>query len=174
MWIFGYGSLMWDGWEQQFDGKKVERAVLEGYRRAFNKKSVTNWGTEENPCPTLGLERDQEATCTGVAFKFPEALAEEVSAYLRDREGPSFDFVEVEIILPDSREVQARVAVNDPAAESYIGDRDTEAVASMISETEGDSGTCIDYLTSTRSKLRALSIEDEAVETLWKTVQQEA
>jgi len=173
MWIFGYGSLMWDGWEQQFDGKKVGKAVLEGYRRAFNKKSVTNWGTEENPCPTLGLERDKGATCTGVAFTFPEARVEEVWAYLQDREGPSFDLVKVEITLPGSRKVQAHVAVNDPTAESYIGDKDIEDLAAMITGTEGHSGTCIDYLTSTRSKLEDLSIEDEAVEALWKMVRQE-
>jgi cation transport protein ChaC len=39
MWIFGYGSLMFDGWESE--RRCVERtwAELAGYRRVFNKRS---------------------------------------------------------------------------------------------------------------------------------------
>lgn len=170
MWVFGYGSLMWDGWERQFDGEKVEGAVLEGYRRAFNKKSVENWGTEENPCPTLGLENDEHATCTGVAFAFPETRADEVWTYLRDREGPSFDLVEAEITLPGRRVVQAHVALNDPTAASYIGDKSTAEIASMIGDAQGRDGTCVDYLKNTHSKLSALSVEDPVAEALWETV----
>lgn len=170
MWVFGYGSLMWDGWERQFDGEKIDGAVLAGYRRAFNKKSVTNWGRDDTPCPTLGLENDESATCTGAAFQFPDERAEDVWAYLRDREGPSFDFVQVDVTLPDGRVVEAYVAINDPSAASYIGDKSTEELASMIDRARGKDGTCMDYLKNTRSKLSALSIEDEAVEALWETV----
>ena len=37
MWIFGYGSLMWDGWESEFVCQERAMATLSGYRRAFNK-----------------------------------------------------------------------------------------------------------------------------------------
>jgi len=172
MWVFGYGSLMWDEWERSFNGTKVNGAVLTGHRRAFNKKSVENWGTEQEPCPTLGLEQDENATCTGVAFQFDEEWTAEVQAYLREREGPSFDFVEVEINLPGTKRVRATVAINDPSAASYIGDKTVEQRARMIEESQGKDGTCFDYLKNTRSKLVALSIEDNAVEALWKTVMQ--
>lgn len=174
MWIFGYGSLMWDGWEQQFDGEKIDGAGLKGYRRAFNKKSTTNWGTEQRPCPTLGLEKDESAACTGAAFRFPESQEEDVWVYLRDREGPSFDFVEVKVMLPSGQAVRAHVAINDPSARSYIGDRSPEEIASMMGGAEGDDGRCIDYLENTRAKLRSLSIEDDAVEKLWRAVKESA
>lgn len=170
MWVFGYGSLMWDGWERSFDGKKVEGAVLPGYRRAFNKKSVENWGTREDPCPTLGLERDHTATCTGAAFGFPASQKNDVWIYLRDREGPSFELETRAVRLPDDRRVQAYVAINDPQAESYIGDRTVEEIAEMIGSAAGDRGACIDYLENTRSKLRALSITNDAIEALWERV----
>ena len=40
MWIFGYGSLMFDGWEAACGCVDRKCAELPGYRRAFNKKSV--------------------------------------------------------------------------------------------------------------------------------------
>ena len=170
MWVFGYGSLMWDGWEQSFDGDRVEGAVLEGHRRAFNKKSVENWGTCDRPCPTLGLESVAGATCTGVAFQFPEARRKAVWAYLRDREGPSFDLQTAAVRLPDARTVSALVAVNDPEAASYIGDMALADRAAMIRGAEGTAGTCVDYLKNTREKLHAVSIEDDAVEAFWTAV----
>lgn len=69
MWVFGYGSLMWDGWEQPFGGTHVDGAVLADYRRSCNKKSTRNWGTSVAPGPTLGLEPAQNAICTGTAFE---------------------------------------------------------------------------------------------------------
>ena len=65
MWIFGYGSLMWDGWESEFVCQERATATLPGYRRAFNKLSVANWGTKEAPCPTLNLHEDRDASCQG-------------------------------------------------------------------------------------------------------------
>jgi cation transport protein ChaC len=170
MWVFGYGSLMWDGWEESFHGTRVEGAVLEGYRRAFNKKSVENWGTRDRPCPTLGLEEAPAATCTGVAFQFAEARRDAVWSYLRNREGPSFDLETAPVRLPEGRTVSALVAINDPTAASYVGDRARAEIAAMIEGTEGESGGCLEYLENTRSQLRALSIEDAAVERLWAAV----
>ncbi len=72
IWVFGYGSLMWDNWEEKFGGNKHPRAVLHGYSRAFNKKSVKNWGSSEIPGPTLGLEEEDDAQCVGIAFEFPK------------------------------------------------------------------------------------------------------
>ncbi len=171
MWVFGYGSLMWDGWEQAFDGEKVEGAVLEGYRRAFNKKSIANWGTEARPCPTLGLEAEAGATCTGAAFRFSAERAGAVWAYLREREGPSFALEVHDVRLPDGTIVAAYVAVNDPSAASYIGDKSPEAIAAMIGDAHGERGACFEYLENIRAKLQALSIEDPAVEALWAAVQ---
>ena len=55
MWIFGYGSLMWDGWEKSFDCLETTNAILPNYQRVLNKKSVINWGTSDHPCPTLNI-----------------------------------------------------------------------------------------------------------------------
>jgi cation transport protein ChaC len=41
-WIFGYGSLMWDGWEEKFGCEERQVAELPGHVRTFNKASVKN------------------------------------------------------------------------------------------------------------------------------------
>ena len=125
MWVFGYGSLMWDDWEERerpIAGLRVDRAVLVGYRRSFNKKSVENWGTQEAPAPTLGLEPDQNANCIGTAFEFPDAQRTTIENRLRDREGKSSVFAELAVRLPDGREGRAVTPVNDRSKSTYIGD----------------------------------------------------
>ena len=83
MWVFGYGSLMWDGWERDFGGSRTDRAVLSGYRRSFNKKSVSNWGTSKSPGPTLGLEPDAAGECIRMVFEIPDAQRRAVEQMLK-------------------------------------------------------------------------------------------
>jgi glutathione-specific gamma-glutamylcyclotransferase len=72
MWIFGYGSLMFDGWEpdRRYFGRTW--ADLAGYRRVFNKRSVENWGTKERPGLTLNLKESTNSVCRGIAFAFAD------------------------------------------------------------------------------------------------------
>ncbi|RVQ67534.1 hypothetical protein EKN06_06125 [Croceicoccus ponticola] len=44
MWVFGYGSLMWDNWQTSYGGANGVLATLKGYERSFNKASKVNWG----------------------------------------------------------------------------------------------------------------------------------
>lgn len=107
MWVFGYGSLMWDGWEKALQGTRTDHAVLSGYGRSFNKKSTERWGTAKHPGPTLGLEPGSTSQCIGAAFEFPEAQRGAVLAALRKREGPSFQYPELTLTLPGGQTVQA-------------------------------------------------------------------
>jgi cation transport protein ChaC len=163
MWVFGYGSLMWDGWEKVIGGSRMDRAELVDYRRSFNKKSTRNWGTPEAPGPTLGLEPAEGGSCIGTAFEFPEDQRHAVETLLRKREGSSFTLLELPVSLPDGREVRALTPVNDRRGGTYIGNVLAEDRAAMARAAKGAAGACADYVRNINEKLRALEIVDEDV-----------
>jgi glutathione-specific gamma-glutamylcyclotransferase len=173
MWVFGYGSLMWDGWEADFGGTRVDRAELLGYRRSFNKRSVKNWGTRETPAPTLGLEPCQGGCCLGTAFEFAEEQHEAIKAFLRGREGASFALAPLLVLLPGGREICAVVPVNDRAGVTYIGNVGIEERARLARAAAGASGRCSDYVRNIRTKLNDLRIQDAQVEEFLRLVEQE-
>ena len=164
MWVFGYGSLMWDGWEQALGGRRVDHTLLTGFRRSFNKKSVANWGTSEVPGPTLGLERDAHAKCIGTAFDFPDESRDALMKYLKKREGKSFTLVEHPVLLPDGRRILAFIPVNDRQASTYIGHISLRKRAAMARLASGDSGACADYVRNIQQTLGTLGIIDADVD----------
>jgi cation transport protein ChaC len=93
MWVFGYGSLMWDGWQAEHRCLRTVKATLLRYRRAFNKASVKNWGSRERAGPTLNIIEDPAGSCVGFAFEFPDEQRREVMAALVAREGRNFELL---------------------------------------------------------------------------------
>jgi glutathione-specific gamma-glutamylcyclotransferase len=172
MWVFGYGSLMWDGWEQPFGGVRVDRAVLNGYRRSFNKRSIKNWGTSEAPAPTLGLEPGVDVNCTGTAFEFPDGQRAAIEELLTEREGKSFAFPELSVRLPDGRVIRALTPVNDREGRTYIGNVELAQRASMARTAVGTSGPCVEYVRNIHKKLTALGIVDTDVDEFLALLQQ--
>lgn len=155
---------MWDSWENNYAGKKHESAVLWGFSRSFNKKSVRNWGTETQPGVTLGLESAFGAMCTGTAFEFDDKYHDLILEKLRLREGPSFHLNEMEVVLPDGRHISAVTAVNDTKAETYIGSLPLQDRTRMVRIAAGRDGRCLDYVIKIRNKLKELDVNDQAVE----------
>jgi cation transport protein ChaC len=70
MWVFAYGSLMWDGWESTNGCVRRTVALLPAYSRAFDKASVKRWSSKDVPCPTLSLVPLPGSSCLGIAFEF--------------------------------------------------------------------------------------------------------
>lgn len=163
MWIFGYGSLMWDGWEAEFACERRVTAQLPGYRRVFNKASVKNWGTPECPCPTLNLVADPLASCIGIAFQFPERRVADVKSYLAKREGKNFPLIE-RIITVDDMQVMASTSLYNGAV------LDTGATSEMLAairSAEGTRGLCRDYIAQAHAQLDRLGIDDPSITELW-------
>jgi cation transport protein ChaC len=168
MWVFGYGSLMSDGWQKQFACNDVVRAELHGYARTFNKKSSERWGTRAAPGPTLNLVATPKLSCTGVAFSFPDDQADGVLSYLRRREGKNFELRELE--------VTAAWGVFAATVPVYTGQNvfdttDATKLALLALHASGTAGRCRDYVDRIYRDLQLLEIDDPSVTAVWKALQ---
>ncbi len=168
MWIFGYGSLMWDGWEESFSCTRRLVGELHGYLRAFNKASVRNWGTKSNPGPTLNLEVADHGLCCGIAFEFPDTQSSRVMGYLEEREGKSFAFKALPVLVRNVGEVTALVPMYE--GKNLIGTSNVQQLARQILTATGKSGGCRDYVRGVHVELLKLGIDDPVVKEIWNTV----
>ncbi len=159
LWVFGYGSLIWDpGFA--FDERHVAR--LTGWHRSFCMTSIHYRGTPEAPGLVLALDAAADATCAGVAFGVAGDQADGVLAGLRARELISDAYRELclPVVLEDGRQVQAVTYVIDRANPQYAAGLSLERQARIIARASGARGPNADYLRNTVTHLAALGLSD--------------
>ncbi len=164
LWIFGYGSLMWD---PGFPHVECATAVLKGWRRAFCVKSIAHRGTVERPGLVLGLA--QGGTCRGTAYRVAPENVEAVQAYLFERERRRYDAY-VERIVPirlATRWVAAQTYVVETGASGYAGELPDDEIVRRILAAQGERGPNFDYLERTVQQLQAMGIREPALERLY-------
>lgn len=159
LWVFGYGSLIWN---PGFPVAEHRLATLSGYARSFCMSSIHHRGTVEQPGLVLALDPRQGACCQGVAFRVPDESASATVTYLRERELISSAYVErrLPIALDGGPEVQALVYVVDTGHEQYVTDLTLEDQARIISTAVGGRGPNTEYLWNTARHLHELGIAD--------------
>ncbi|MCM5554429.1 gamma-glutamylcyclotransferase [Pleomorphomonas sp. NRK KF1] len=161
IWVFGYGSLMWN---PGFPHLRAVQARMHGVRRALCIRSTHYRGTPENPGLVFGLDRG--GSCHGVAFEVAEANREAVIAYLRAREQISMVYHEVvrPARLLTGETVGALVYVANQAHEQYAGGLAFEQILDIIRRSSGEMGPNVDYVTATLRRLQDMGIRDRALE----------
>ncbi len=169
LWVFGYGSLMWDA---GFAYRVAKPALLYGYHRAFCVYSHRFRGTEQTPGLVLGLNAG--GACRGVAFQI---AAKDVSCALDDlwvREMPRRTYrprlLPVRLERGARGTVRALVFVADPSHYAYAGKLALERTAQMIATAHGLRGPNAEYLCNTVQHLRELGVRDRALERLYARV----
>jgi cation transport protein ChaC len=166
MWVFGYGSLMWDGWEREWGCIRSTLADLDGFSRIFNKASVRNWGTKSLPCPTLNLVKTDKGCCRGLAFQFSNSRAQSLLKYLTEREGKDFVFHEMTVRLHEGDSVPTLVSIYK--GKNIIKFDSESDLDELILKASGRDGLCITYVKSIADQLESLGIKDPIVTALWK------
>ena len=169
LWVFGYGSLMWD---PGFPVAERVLARLEGFHRSFCMSSIHHRGTVEHPGLVLALDPSDQAECHGLAFRVPDSDAEATITYLRERELISSAYLErqLPVELATGQMVTALTYVVDTEHVQYVGGMPLDEQARIISTAVGGRGPNTEYLWNTVSHLAELGIEDRDLQWLDATV----
>ena len=159
MWVFGYGSLIWD---PGFPVAERQLARLSGWHRSFCMHSIHHRGSESAPGLVLALDEAPGATCAGVAFRVAPGTEEPTLQALRERELISSAYLErvLPVTLATGIDVPALVYVIDPHHVQYCGGLGLEEQAQIIATAHGGRGPNRDYLFATASHLHDLGIAD--------------
>jgi cation transport protein ChaC len=164
MWVFGYGSLIWN---PGFEVAERRLARLEGWRRSFCMRSIHHRGTVEAPGLVLALDACPGAACAGVALRVAPGAEAATLAALRDRELVSSAYLERRLeVEVEGGTVAALTYVIDPAHPQYSGGLDLEEQAAIIARAAGGRGANRDYLLATAAHLAALGIPDPDLDDL--------
>ena len=172
IWVYGYGSLMWD---PGFHFSEVRLARLHGYQRRFTYWTRIARGTVERPALMLTLEQQADAgcCCTGLAFRIHAGHAEVESAMLWRREMLRNGYCPT--LLPvDTPQgpLRALVFACNHAHDDYAGEMSLDDTAAVIAVASGAVGTNREYLEKMALQMQALQIEDPYVERLLQRVRQ--
>jgi glutathione-specific gamma-glutamylcyclotransferase len=168
VWVFGYGSLMWD---PGFPHVEVRPGLLRGYHRRFCVYSRRYRGTPERPGLVLGLDRG--GACKGVAFRVPRGDVEAALHYLWEREmtNRTYRLRELPVATPEGA-VKAQAFVVDRAQRNYTGPLSLEETARLILQGIGARGPCRQYLENTVAELKKLGLIDGPLHRLEQKVRE--
>ncbi|WP_442943687.1 gamma-glutamylcyclotransferase [Nitrospirillum sp. BR 11752] len=167
IWIFGYGSLMWN---PGFPFEERRRATVRGWHRGFSVYSFHHRGTRACPGAVLGLDRG--GACRGIAYRVTAAHAPGVLDYLWEREMPN-EVYEPRLLtaaLDNGARVAALAFTVLRGHEQYCGRLPADEVARLIRQGVGESGRNVDYLVNTVRHLHELGIRDRNLEGLVERV----
>ena len=162
VWVFGYGSLVWNPM-MRFAERRV--AKVRGYHRGFYLWSRVNRGSPERPGLVLGLDRG--GSCGGVAYRLHADHVPEEFKLLWRREmltgAYTARWVEART---HSGLVNALTFVVDRAAPGYTGRMSDEDIINIVVDAHGHFGSCADYLLDTATSLTRHGISDQRMRRL--------
>lgn len=157
VWIFGYGSLMWN---PAIKVAESRNARLKGYSPSFCLSLKIGRGSPEKPGLMLGL--DEGGDCAGVAHRIAasEIDAELTVLWFREMFTGAYQarWVDAEIDGVGKRPA-VTFAINK-AHPRYEGVLEDEVIASRIAQGEGFLGTNREYLYHTVARLSEMGVTD--------------
>lgn len=167
LWIFGYGSLMWD---PGIDFDEIRHARLQGYHRSMCLVDIRGArGSVEEPGLMAGLAAGGD--CDGLAFRIPAQLVERETERLWRREMIAHAY---EPALAPARTRQGAIMalafVADPDAPNICTDLSHDLRVRYIATGEGRLGTSREYLEGMVRQFAHMGVSDPELERLLRDV----
>lgn len=155
LWVFGYGSLIWD---PGFQFSEVVRAhASEWQRRFILKDEYGGRGTVEKPGVMAALDRGDG--CHGLAFRINERQLEEETRILwrRERVAEAYKpgFIELETSVGP---LTALTFVVDHSARMIDADMTWDEQVRFCATGVGQFGTSLDYVENLVTHFKAMKI----------------
>lgn len=172
VWLFGYGSLIWNPMVVHTDRRL---ATVHGYHRGFYLYSRINRGTWDNPGLVLGLDRG--GCCTGMVFRIPSHVIEQEFRVLWRREmmtgayHPRWLRVKVDD-QPGGAEQRALAFVMNREHPGYAGRLPDARVVACLRHATGLYGPAREYLQQTLLGLATNGVDDPYLGRLWRQLQE--
>lgn len=175
IWVFAYGSLIWN---PAFQYRHRCHARIYGFHRALCLLSPVGRGCVEKPGLLFGL--DEGGSCCGIAYQIhPQHVEEELRIlWAREMMGGSYRPVWLKAHLRsasncdcDSNQVTQMVkpaisfAIRQDTNRYYQG-KNLDDMAGIIHRAKGELGSNRDYFDRTYQGLQAEKIGDRLVETI--------
>lgn len=163
VWVFGYGSLIWNpllNVDERCWGR------LDGWHRSFCIRSLIGRGSKETPGRTLAVEPG--GSTRGVAFRLSLATIDEDLWCLWVRETFSGVYAPVwaPVTLEDGRAVPSILFTADAGHPLYEADAKVETIAPLITKASGPLGTNADYVLKLHGALREKGVVDPYIDAL--------
>jgi glutathione-specific gamma-glutamylcyclotransferase len=168
VWIFAYGSLIWN---PLIHAVELKPATLHGFHRRYCLWSRVSRGTPQQPGLMLGL--DFGGSCRGLALRIAADKAEHELKLLWRREmilgsyAPRWARLRL-----GTRTVRALAFVVNHRHPHYAGKLLEETMVKTIASASGRLGPCADYLQNTLTGLADHGIHDRALKRLHRLVEQ--
>ncbi|CAN6248833.1 unnamed protein product [Urochloa humidicola] len=158
MWVFGYGSLIWNpGFAH--DARVV--GFVRDYRRVFYQGSTDHRGTPQFPGRTVTLEHQPGATCWGVAYRISREEDKQIALEDSSPKIPAVENVMVYL-----------ATTNKERNPNYLGPAPLEEMARQIYLAEGPSGPNREYVFKLEDALNKLGVVDPHVQDLANAVRE--
>jgi cation transport protein ChaC len=166
VWVFGYGSLMWN---PAFHHAELLHARLAGWHRRFCLWNTFGRGSPEKPGLTLALESG--GSCAGVALRIaaPDVRSELTVLWNREMLTGSYLPRWVRLASP-AGPIPAVTFVANRAHPRYAGRLPSEQVARFLAHARGPLGESREYLERTVAELERHGARDGSMHALLRAV----
>jgi len=161
LWIFAYGSLMWD---PAIHVVEIRSATLPGSHRRFCLKVEIGRGSKGKPALMAAL--DEGGECHGLALRVPQQAVDRETEILWMREMIGEAYIPVfRTVMTPQGQVEALTFVMDRRSARFA-DIGAEGAAEIIASGSGLLGTNLEYFDNLATHVEALGIKDDVFESI--------